>query len=298
MEQESSTHDIYKIEHGDFPPQLLEIPEPPEKLFIQGAPLAKDALYLSVVGSRKHSPYGKAACEKILSELRGTGIVIVSGLALGIDALAHRAALAAGLRTIAFPGSGLHPSVLYPASNRILAEKIVAAGGTLVSEFEQLERAAQYTFPQRNRLMAGIARGVLIIEAEELSGTRITARLATEYNRDVFAIPGPIFSETSRGANALIQQGAVPVTCGGDILKHWGLEQSESDTGNGTGARRNFDECSDDEKRILELITEPIPKEELITLAGIEARHVNILLSSLEIKGIIKEYMGKIHIVL
>src|SRR3989344_5297892 len=159
--------EIKKLTSGNFPPQLLEIPQPPKELFI--------------VGSRKYTTYGKEACEKLIEGLRGYPIVIVSGLALGIDSIAHKKALDVGLTTIAFPGSGLDPKVLYPATNAHLAERIVEAGGAVISEFEPDFRATPWSFPQRNRLMAGISDAVLVIEAEQKSGTLITSRLATEY---------------------------------------------------------------------------------------------------------------------
>ena len=219
------------LEPKDFPLQLLEIPEPPKKLYIKGALPPVNALYLAVVGSRKYTSYGKEACEKIIYDLGRSNvkgqmsIVIVSGLALGIDAIAHRAALDAGLTTVAFPGSGLQDSVLYPAANFNLGQKIIESGGALISEFEPDFKATPYSFPQRNRLMAGISRGVLIVEAEEKSGTLITARLATEYNRDVFVVPGSIFSPQSKGIQQLLKLGATPVSSGIDILEHWGIAQ-------------------------------------------------------------------------
>src|SRR3989338_991505 len=155
--------EIRKIRKGDYPPQLLEIPQVPEELFVRGTLPQDDALLLCVVGSRKHTEYWKEVCEKILSELRGFPIVIVSGLALGIDAIAHRAALKAGLKTIAVPGSGLSPSVLYPRSHNSLAKEIVKRGGALLSEFEPDTPAAPWTFPRRNRIMAGLADAVLVI---------------------------------------------------------------------------------------------------------------------------------------
>ena len=216
-------NDIEQLPKNKFPKQLLEIPQPPEKLYIKGTLPSPDSIFLTVVGSRKYTSYGKEACEKIISGLRGYNIVIVSGLAIGIDSLAHRAALEAKLKTVAFPGSGLHPSVLYPASNAMLARKIIQSGGALLSEFDEMFQVTPCAFPQRNRLMAGMSRGVLIIEAGERSGTLITARLALEYNRDVFTVPGSIFSQNSLGSNRLLTEGAIPVTSGQDILEHWGI---------------------------------------------------------------------------
>src|SRR3989344_2642579 len=177
-----------------FPRRLREIPDPTEKIYLKGTLPSEDHKWLCVVGSRKYSSYGKEVCEKLIEGLRGYPVVIVSGLALGMDAIAHRAALSAKLHCVAVPGSGLDPSVLYPATNRRLADEILKAGGVLLSEFEPNFRATAWSFPQRNRIMAGLSDAVLVIEAEKRSGTLITARLATAYHRDVFTIPGSIFS--------------------------------------------------------------------------------------------------------
>ncbi|MBI1999485.1 MAG: DNA-protecting protein DprA [Parcubacteria group bacterium] len=275
-----------------FPPQLREIPEPPAKLYIRGALPPEGTLYLAVVGSRKYTNYGKEVCEKIIQDLRGYPLAIVSGLAIGMDSIAHRAALDAGLPTVAIPGSGLDPSALYPATNRALAEKIVQNGGALLSEFEPDFKATIYSFPQRNRLMAGISRGVLIIEAAEKSGTLITARLAMDYNRDVFAVPSSIFSPNAAGALRLLKEGAAPVTSGEDILLAWGLIETTS-TERREAAR--LDDCSDAEREIMELLREPSSKDDLIRRSGLSAAETNTLLSALEIKGLIKETMGEVR---
>ncbi len=285
--------EITIIQKTAFPPQLLEIPEPPKQLYIRGTLPPKDALCLSVVGSRKYSSYGKQAAEKIISELGKSNIkslasiIIVSGLALGIDAIAHRAALDAGLITIAFPGSGLNSNVLYPASHGQLAQKIISAGGALFSEFEPDFRATPYSFPQRNRLMAGISRGVLVVEAEEKSGTLITARLATEYNRDVFVVPGSIFSPQSRGAHQLLKLGAIPVTSGADILNHWNIEQ-ELEIKN--CELSILEKCSEKERAIIALLNE------LVRALALPTHEAYALISAMEIKGIIVETRGEVRL--
>src|SRR3989344_4618820 len=186
-----------------FPRRLREIPDPPEKLYMQGVLPSEEHKWLCVVGSRRYTNYGKEVCGKLIEGLRGYPVVIVSGLALGIDALAHRAALAANLPCVAVPGSGLSPHVLHPASNRRLADDILLSGGAMLSEFEPDFRPTLWSFPQRNRIMAGLSDAVLVIEAESKSGTLITSKLATEYNRDVFTLPGSIFSSTSAGPHML-----------------------------------------------------------------------------------------------
>ena len=277
---------------GEAFPQLLETPEPPEQLYIKGVLPPTDALYLAVVGSRKYTSYGKQAAEKIIRELAGTGIIIVSGLALGIDAIAHRAALDAGLITIAFPGSGLDDSILYPAANFNLAKKIVESGGALISEFEPDFKATPYSFPQRNRLMAGISRGVLVVEAEEKSGTLITARLATEYNKDVFVVPGSIFSPQSRGIHQLLKLGATPVSSGTDILEHWGIAKEIK---NENSKVKILENCSEKEKKVIELLNEPTTKDELVRALALPTHEAYALISAMEIKGFVVESRGEMR---
>lgn len=284
---------VRELPFDEIPERLMEIPEPPEKLYIQGEMPKSDAKFLCVVGSRKYTDYGKDACQKLIAGLRGYNIVIVSGLALGIDGIAHRAALDAGLTTIAFPGSGLHPSVLYPSSNRQLAEKIIESGGALISEFEPMFRATTYSFPQRNRIMAGISRAVLIIEAEIKSGTLITSRLATDYNRDVMAVPGSIFSKNSEGPNMLIRLGATPVSSSAHILETLGFKIEEDKT----TRELELKNLSDDERKVFTLIENPLTRDELIrelVQSGMSVSDSSALLSIMEIKGLIEEKLGEI----
>lgn len=281
---------IEKIERSEFPSQLLEIPQIPESLYIVGQPLDPDTLYLCVVGSRNNTSYGKESCEKLIAGLAGTNIVIVSGLALGIDSIAHKAAMKAGLTTIAFPGSGLSEKVLAPSSNLKLAKEILASGGSLISEFEPTFRATEWSFPKRNRLMAGISHATMIVEAVEKSGTLITARMALDYNREVFAIPGPINLPNSIGTNELIRQGATPVYDSKHILEFFKL----GDDVKIKTKELPFD-LSDDEHAILELLGEPRSRDDIIDEFEAPAHEINILLSAMEIKGFIKEEYGEIH---
>lgn len=284
--------EIVKLEKSKFPKSLLEIPEPPEELYIAGNLPSEDYTYLCIVGSRKFTSYGKEACEKIIEGLKGYPIVIVSGLALGIDSIAHKKALSVGLKTLVFPGSGLSPSAMYPKTNALLAEEIVKDGGCLISEFDPDFKATLWSFAKRNRLMSGISKAVLIIEAEEKSGTMITARLATEYNRDVLAVPGSIFSPNSKGTNKLIRLGAVPVTSSYDVLDALGFN-IEKDT---VHQAKLFEDLSDEEQSVLKALREPLPKDELIKKLKLPIHEANTLLSVLEIKGLIKEELGEIRL--
>src|SRR3990167_5138860 len=214
---------IRQLSAEEFPPQLLEIPEPPKELWLAGTLPSPETVLLTVVGARKHTSYGREACEELISGLAGYDIAIVSGLALGIDGIAHEAAMKAGLATISVPGSGLNPRVLYPRAHLQIALRILEAGGALLSEFPPDTTPAIWTFPKRNRIMAGLAHATPLIEAQERSGTLITARLATDYNRDLMVVPGSIFSPLSKGTNQFLALGATPVTSSQDILRLLGF---------------------------------------------------------------------------
>ncbi len=285
-------YDIIEMSDSEFPALLSEIPDSPKKLFYAGK-FAPDAhKLLCIVGSRKYTPYGKEVCEKLIADLAGYPVSIVSGLALGIDSIAHRAALMHKLHTIAVPGSGLSASVLYPRSHVQLAEEIVKSGGMLLSEFEHDFSATPWSFPQRNRIMAGISHAVLVIEAEIKSGTLITSRLATDYNREVMTIPGSIFSHSSAGPHMLIRLGATPITCGNDILNSLGIIPRGGDT----DSFRDYTDLSDEEKRIVGILTEPRERDELIRQIGLPTHEINTMLTVMEIKGIIVERMGMIEL--
>lgn len=275
-------------------PLLKEIPDPPEKLYIRGTIPDWEQKFLCVVGARRYTSYGKEVCEKLIAGLRGKPITIVSGLALGIDSIAHKAALAAGLNTLAIPGSGLAPEAIHPRIHRALADKIVEAGGALLSEFESNFRATFWSFPQRNRIMAGLAHAVLVVEAEKKSGTLITAKLATEYNRDVLTVPGSIFSPNAEGPHLLLRLGATPITSPSELLEALGFKiEAENHQAQLALA---YADCSEDEKKILELLREPTARDILINKLNWPASRVNALLSILEIKGLIKESMGELHL--
>ncbi len=282
---------IKRLAPEQFPELLKEITDPPKQLYIKGElPSSEDMKFLCVVGSRKYSPYGKEVCQKLIEGLSGYPIVIVSGLALGIDAIAHESALDAGLTTIAVPGSGLGDDVLYPSTNKSLAKKILDAGGALVSEFEENFRATPYSFPQRNRIMAGMSHATLIVEAEEKSGTLITSKFATEYNRDVLTIPASIFSGNSYGPHMLLRLGATPITKSEDILEALGFKTEEKQQ------TLDLKNLSDKEKNVVEILKIPMSRDELIAELALPIQEVNVILSAMEIKGIIKESYGEMRI--
>jgi DNA processing protein len=280
------TDEAYPIVPLAIPPLLTEIADPPTELSLRGSFPTGDPRLLVVVGSRRYTPYGKQACERLIAGLRGYPVVIVSGLALGMDGIAHTAALDAGLTTLAVPGSGLADSVLYPATHRTLARDILEAGGGLISEFAPEFRATPYSFPQRNRIMAGLSHAVLVVEAEERSGTLITSRLATEYNRDVLAVPGPIHSTTAAGPHMLIKKGAALIEKSSDILEALGVDAT-------TTANSPIPaDLSPDEALVYTLLAMPKERQALIEESGLDVSRANVLLSSLEIKGLITERLG------
>lgn len=278
------------LEGKDLPADLLEIPQPPKKLYMAGSLPPDGTVCLAVVGSRKATTYGKDTVRKLISGLKGYPIAIVSGLAVGIDSLSHEAALDAGLLAVAFPGSGISEEAFFPPTSLRLAEKIIRAGGCILSEFEPDMKAAYYTFPMRNRLVAGISKAALIIEAQEKSGTLITARMALDYNKEVLAVPGPINSEYSKGTNRLIRQGATPITCSDDILEALSFKIDKE-----SKQQSLFDDARPEEKAVLKILTEPMERDELIREMKLPTNVANSLLSVMEIKGLIKEELGEIR---
>jgi DNA processing protein len=281
---------IYTIRNDEIPEKLNEIPQPPKLLNVVGNLPKPDSKILCVVGSRDYSSYGEEVCKKIVSGLRGYNICIVSGLARGIDGIAHRAALDAGLQTVAFPGSGLNESILYPKQHRRLADEIIYRGGGLVSEYDNNQRAQDWMFPQRNRLMAGISDATLIIEAGMKSGTLITARLALDYNRNVGIVPGSIFSKLSEGPHSLVRDGAMPITNSEDVLELLDFNRPE---GHAMQGNLLLDLNETEERIVDQLQIEALNIEELVLRLELSPRDINETISMLEIRGIVEEKDGK-----
>ena len=217
---------IVKISPADkkFPRLLKEIPDCPKMLYCRGNLDLLNTSCFAVAGTRKLTAYGKEAATKITGAL-ARHFTIVSGLALGIDAIAHRATLDAGGKTIAVLGSGVDDKRIYPSTNFRLAMEITESGGLIISEYEPGTHATEFTFPQRNRIISGLSLGTLVVEADRESGSLITAGLALEQNRDVFAVPGSIFSPKSIGPNDLIKKGAKLAASAADILEEYGKNQ-------------------------------------------------------------------------
>ena len=275
-----------------YPKLLGEIYNPPPLLYYKGEFNLKDDFTLAVVGTRKYSSYGQQAVEYIVKDLVRNNLTIVSGLALGIDALAHQAALAAGGKTVAVLGSGLDKQNIYPSQNRYLVNKIMETGGSVISEFPLGTPPLRHNFPQRNRLISGLSLGTLIIEAGEKSGALITAAYALEQNREVFAVPGSIHSPASAGPNKLIKEGARVVTSASDIIETLNLTQATAYI----SAKKIMPE-GENEKKIASLLSfEPIHIDELVRASGLDTAATNSTLVIMEMKGMIKNLGGMYYI--
>jgi len=279
-------HEIREVLPWIISKKLTEIPQPPEKLWLRGTLPASSTKFLTVVGSRALTRYGREACDFLLAGLSGYPISIVSGLALGADACAHQAALKAGLHTIAIPGSGLLHSVLSPRTNLSLAHEIIEHGGALVSEHPPDHTAFPHDFPSRNRIMVGMSDAVLVIEAGSKSGTLITARLAVDYNRDLLCIPHRIGDSNSFGNHLFLRLGATLVSEPSHILEALGIPEL-TDTSESVLPSLNTSE-----KFLYDMLKEPLPRDELIRISGIPAHTTLTTLGILEMRGVLKEEFG------
>ncbi len=276
--------------------RLLELNNIPRGLYVRGQlpEITIDIMgratprILTVVGARKSTSYGRRAVEHLLSQLDEDEVIILSGLALGIDGEAHKTALSKNLRTIAIPGSGLDSSVLYPSSHKSLARELIDSGGVLISELEDSSRAAQWTFVARNRIMAALSDAVLIIEAEEKSGTLITARQALELGKDIGAVPGDIFNPTSYGPLELIRDGAMPITSSNDLRALLNLPEKNA-------VRKTNLDLNEQEKSIMDLLREPKEKDILLEESGFELSDFLMTITTLEMKGYIEETFGEVR---
>ncbi|MFA7302291.1 MAG: DNA-processing protein DprA [Candidatus Paceibacterota bacterium] len=278
--------DTRELAREDWPLQLLQIPGPPSKLWVRGAMPPAGHKLLTVVGSRAITRYGQEVCEKLITGLAGYPVSIVSGLALGVDTCAHKAALAAGLHTLALPGSGLGDDVIYPRSNRGFAKEIIEKGGGLLSEYPPTELSRIYYFPQRNRLMVGIADAVLLIEAGQKSGTLITARLASEYNRELLCVPHRIGDPHAFGGHLFVRLGATLVTEPLHILEALRIAPRETTLGIAPT------DLEDTELGVWSMLEEPRTRDEILRGTRSAAGEVLTALVSLELRGLIKEEFG------
>lgn len=272
----------------DYPPNLKEIPDPPNTLFIRGNLLESDRFAIAIVGTRRPSAYGEEIASVFARDLAQRGLTIVSGMAYGIDTCAHRAALAAGGRTIAVLGCGVDNC--YPQSNRKLMEEI-SQNGAVISEYALGTQPEGWRFPARNRIISGLSLGIVVVDAPSDSGALITADFALEQGREVFAVPGPIHLESSRGAHRLLKEGATLVESADDVLAVLGIETTENPVVvEPSTIPKDLDPNSSKILKILSL--EPIQGDELIRETGLTASEVGTSLMMLEIRGIIRRLPG------
>lgn len=276
-------NNIWIIEEHDplFPPQLREIPHAPIILYGKGTQPDCNNIMIGIVGTRRPTPYGKEATRHITKGLAGTGITIVSGLAVGIDTIAHESALEQKAITVAVIGSGLDERSLFPRQNVLLSRRIIETGGAVISEYAPETPPMKEHFPLRNRIISGLSRGVCVVEARERSGALITARMALEQNRDVFAVPGSVFSPTSAGPNLLIQEGAKLVITAQDICEEWGIEKAHIFS-------RNVEKLDTHTQIMVKLLEHEHTTDELKEKTGFDTPFLISTLSLLELKGIIR----------
>jgi DNA processing protein len=294
---------LLSLDDPSYPPRLKEIYDPPLVLYVRGAAEVLVRPGLAVVGTRHPTPYGSGMAERLACDLAAQGLVIISGMARGVDTAAHRGAISAKGKTVAVFGTGV--DVIYPKENSRLAEQILALGGAIISEFPLGTFAAPQNFPIRNRILSGMAVGVLVVEAAEYSGTRITARCALEQNRDVFAVPGNVTNKNSWGPNTLIKQGAKLVATWEDVWEDLPASVKLAltpppgpESGSGSSASLFPDEgLPPHEKRILGLLKadEATHIDEIVERLETELSSSEIFaaLFELELNGKVRQMPGK-----
>lgn len=280
-------------EDDGYPSLLKNIYDPPFCLFVRGELALEDAYPLAVVGTRKATPYGKQVTQEIVSTLATHGLTIVSGLALGIDGIAHETTLQVGGKTVAVLGSGINRHHVYPAVHRQLADNIVEQGGAVISEFPPGTIPSKFTFPKRNRIISGLSLGTLVIEAAEKSGALITSSCALDHGREIFAIPHPITSQTGMGPNKLLKEGAHIVTSAEDIIDILNLRELETFTHN----KKIIPDTPSEEKLLNYLSREPSHVDALTKSSGLTSSEVNSTLTIMEMKGHVRN-IGNMQYVL
>lgn len=283
--------DVHSIGSDAYPTRLSEIDDAPAIIYSRGDILPRDDLAIAIVGTRHATNYGIRQAERLANSLASAGLTIVSGLARGIDAAAHRGALAAGGRTIAVLGSGLLN--MYPPEHGELSLEI-AANGAVVSEYPTLQPPKSGAFPQRNRIVTGLSLGVIVVEAADRSGALISARLAMEQNREVFAVPGPVDSRVSTGCHHLIRDGATLVSSIDDILQQLGplATPATSESSNIIHHPAEL-QLNEQETEVLQAIqVEPTGVDAIVEMTGLPVHRILATLSVLEMKRLIRRVSG------
>ncbi len=284
-----------------YPAILKESPHPPYLLYIKTAEPFDEIEFsrliaapaVAIVGARKNTPYGALVAQNLAKDLSAAGITVISGMALGIDSWAHRGALDGGGKTIAVLGNSLDEKDIYPRHNVNLAREIVQSGA-LFSEYTTEATTGRMAFPARNRIVAGLTLGTIVVEAGEKSGALITAQMALEANREVFAVPGSIFSESSIGTNGLIRSGAKVVTGIKDILEELGLEKN-------THQKKSLPKapCNEEEERLLKILSsEPLHIDIIAKLVKLQTATASATLVMMELKGWVKNIGGQNYILI
>jgi DNA processing protein len=274
---------------GEYPPRLKEIDYPPPVLYVWGGLQPADNLAVAVVGTRRPSAYGRGVARSVSESLARSGVTVVSGLARGVDGIAHRAALEAGGRTIAVLGSGLDE--IYPPEHRQMA-KAIAASGAVVTDYPLGTRPEGGNFPPRNRIISGLSLGVVVVEAGESSGALITADFAAEQGRDVFAVPGRIYDRASRGTNRLIGAGAYPMLSTEALLEALNLEMVTRQD-----AAARLLPANVTERSILESLgEEPLHIDEISQRSGVPISEISASLAMLELRGQVRQVGGMTYI--
>jgi len=274
------------IQDENYPKLLKKIKNAPEVIYYRGEMKSEENCF-AVVGTRRFSPYGKQVALEMAGDLAEAGLIIVSGLAPGIDTFCHTAAVERRKRTIAVLGTGVDEKSIYPQSNLKLAQKILETGGALISEYPPDQRGTQFTFPQRNRIISGLSLGILVVEAKQKSGALITAHYAFEQNRKVFAIPGPIHSLNSKGCHYLIKRGAKLVESANDILKDLNLP-----AGRQVYQKGIIGETLEENLILNVLKEEVLDIDKIIEKTKLSAAKVASTLAILEIKGKVRNLGG------
>ena len=292
------------INDPEYPKNLKNIHRPPKQLYVNGTLIEQDEVAVALVGSRRASLYGLEMAQKLGYELAIRGVTVVSGMAIGIDTASHMGALKAKGRTIAVMGSG-HGNI-YPARNKKLYEEI-AASGAVVTEFENDVEPLPFNFPQRNRIISGLSLGIVVVEAAKDSGALITANLAAEQGREVFALPGKISSSTSSGTNSLIKDGARLVQSVDDIMEELKLQEirplegEAEEKADGKIARMTkayiYNSLTEDERAVYKALSDdPVYIDDIIATTGMEPAKASKVLLNLQLKKLIREVPGKQYV--
>ena len=292
MQVQKANIKLLTWEMPDYPNYLREIPMPPPLLYLKGDLLEQDRWAVAVVGTRRLTSYGRQVTRDLVAGLVQNNITVVSGLARGIDAIAHKTAVELGGRTLAVLGSGL--DAIYPADNRALAQEITQGHGAIISEYGLGIQPEAKNFPPRNRIISGLSLGVIIVEAGERSGALITTNFALEQNRDVFAVPGNINSPASQGPNRLIQEGAKLVTRVEDVLEELNLHM----VAERTAVQLVLPETAEEIALYTQLSTQPVHIDELSRSTGLPSALVSSTLTLMELKGMVQQVGGMNYVLL